>query len=184
MLPTEAQLRLIPQIFRRLPDWAVVRHARPGKRRTAWRAARVGTRWGVPKATECRQRAVLLAKCVSSILSIDRFTASSSLPRVSESGREGTVAKVGYCRLSPRVDRRSERPSLMMEVHRSTTGKLSRQLSYPCPAQSQQARPTGASHRRGAQEFTVRATQPADRPKTRMDAGLCARNLPSTWAWT
>jgi hypothetical protein len=35
---------------------------------------------------------------------------------------------------SPRVDRRSERPPLMMYFHRSTRGKLSRPLPFPCPA--------------------------------------------------
>jgi len=55
---------------------------------------------------------------------------------------------------------------------------------FPCSAQSQEARRTGASYHLGVQEFTLSADQPVDRPITRMDAGLCARNLPSTWEST
>ena len=43
------------------------------------------------------------------------------------------------------------------------------------------ARPAGATFRLGAQEFTVGAPRPVDRPLSRMAAGLRTRNLPSTW---
>jgi hypothetical protein len=36
------------------------------------------------------------------------------LVRLFQMGREGTIAKLGHCRLSPRADRRSERLPLMM----------------------------------------------------------------------
>jgi hypothetical protein len=69
----------------------------------------------------------------------------------------------------------------MMCLHRSTRVKLSR----PLPALTflstvnHEAQPAGATYRLGAQEFTVSAAEPADRPETLMDAGFCARNLPS-----
>jgi hypothetical protein len=40
------------------------------------------------------------------------------------------------------------------------------------------------SYRLEVQEFTVSAIQPVDRPETRMDAGLRAWNLLSTWEST
>jgi hypothetical protein len=54
--------------------------------------------------------------------------------------------------------------------------------ALPLPSTAnREARPAGATYRLGAQEFTVSAIQPVDRPETRMDAGSRARNLPSTW---
>jgi len=54
--------------------------------------------------------------------------------------------------------------------------------ALPLPSKENlEARPADATYRLGVQEFTVSATQPVDRPMTRMDAGFCARNLPSTW---
>jgi hypothetical protein len=53
--------------------------------------------------------------------------------------------------------------------------------ALPLPSKgNHEARPTVAPYCLGVQEFTVSATQPVDRPETRMDAGSCDRNLPST----
>jgi hypothetical protein len=41
----------------------------------------------------------------------------------------------GWTERSPRVDRGSDRPPLMMYFHRSTSGKLSRPLPFHCRAQ-------------------------------------------------
>jgi hypothetical protein len=84
---------------------------------------------------------------------------------------------------SPRVDRSSERPPLMMYFHGSTSGNSSRSLPFHCPAQritKRDTRPTEATHRLGTQQFTVSAAEPADRSETRMDTGLRTRDLPST----
>jgi len=65
--------------------------------------------------------------------------------------------------------------------HRSTGGNLSRPLPLPLPSTaSREARRAGAAYRLGVQELTVAATERDDRPITRLDAGLSARNLPSS----
>jgi hypothetical protein len=53
-------------------------------------------------------------------------------------------------------------------------------LTLPSTA-NHEVQPADATYRLGAQEISVSATQPVDRPMIRMDAGFFARNLPSTW---
>jgi len=69
----------------------------------------------------------------------------------------------------------------MLCFHRSTRVELSRPLpALTLPSTvNHEARPAGATYRLRAQGFAVSASEPADRPETRMDAWFCARNFPS-----
>ena len=74
-------------------------------------------------------------------------------------GSRRTVAKVGYCRLSPQADRRSVRPPLMMWFHRSTTGRL----SHPSPFGSfLGAESRSATHRCGVLPWSARIYRQRD----------------------
>lgn len=84
--------------------------------------------------------------------------------------------------LAARAGQRRHPREAEERANRSTSGKLSDRLPCHCPAQRITERGRPVRHiRLGAPKFTVSATQPADRPTSRMDAGYCARNSPSTW---
>jgi hypothetical protein len=63
------------------------------------------------------ERLLTAGSCPTELQAQGPLTPSPTLERLVrlfQMGREGTIAKLGHCRLSPRADRRSERLPLMM----------------------------------------------------------------------